>query len=183
MTVQLIAGVTAVVHAVTLLPAGDTGAIMTRELIWVTRVTSWKKNGREDMRRRSTSYCRLCRSSKKSYSLQFSSSDPSWQSGLVSHFQPPWIHWPLAHWNSWAAHCTVFSGCFPGQFEGHSSDPSSQSSSPSQRHRSGTHTELLHWKDPGLQVGLGQDFSSEPSEQSLSLSQTKELDRHWPLSH
>ena len=30
-------------------------------------------------------------------------------------------------------------------------------------------------------MGLGQEASSEPSEQSLSLSQTKVLDIHWPL--
>uniref|UniRef100_A0A3P8P3L6 Uncharacterized protein n=1 Tax=Astatotilapia calliptera TaxID=8154 RepID=A0A3P8P3L6_ASTCA len=57
-------------------------------------------------------------------------------------------------------------------FWGHSSDPSEQSLSPSQRHIAGTHIELLHWKERELQVGLGQDASSEPSEQSLSLSQT-----------
>uniref|UniRef100_A0A3Q1H948 Uncharacterized protein n=1 Tax=Anabas testudineus TaxID=64144 RepID=A0A3Q1H948_ANATE len=63
----------------------------------------------------------------------------------------------------------------------HSSDPSAQSASPSQRHRAGTHTELLHWKAPEMQVGLGQEASSEPSEQSLSLSQMKDVDIHWPL--
>uniref|UniRef100_A0A3Q2WE64 Uncharacterized protein n=1 Tax=Haplochromis burtoni TaxID=8153 RepID=A0A3Q2WE64_HAPBU len=67
-------------------------------------------------------------------------------------------------------------------FWGHSSDPSEQSLSPSQRHIAGTHIELLHWKERELQVGLGQDASSEPSEQSLSLSQTKLLDMHWPLA-
>lgn len=118
---------------------------------------------------------------KKKYSLQFSSSDRSWQSKPPSHFQLPWIHCPLAHWNSCALQRTVFSGCCPAQFDGHSSDPSAQSLSPSQRHRAGTHTELLHWKAPELQVGLGQKASSEPSEQSLSLSQTKEVDIHWPL--
>lgn len=122
------------------------------------------------------------KNAQKNYSLQFSSSDRSWQSKLPSHFQLPWIHCPLAHSNSWVLQRTVFVGCFPAQFDGHSSDPSAQSSSPSHCHRPGTHTELLHWKDPGVQVGLGQEASSEPSEQSLSLSQRKEVDIHWPLA-
>lgn len=113
--------------------------------------------------------------------LQLSSSDRSLQSWLPSHLHLPWMHSPFAHSNSWTPHRDA-GFCLPTQFTGHSSDPSAQSSSPSQRHREGTHTELLHWKDPGLQVGLEQDFSSEPSEQSLSLSQTKARDMHWPFA-
>uniref|UniRef100_A0A665X8C7 Uncharacterized protein n=1 Tax=Echeneis naucrates TaxID=173247 RepID=A0A665X8C7_ECHNA len=43
---------------------------------------------------------------------------------------------------------------FAAQFSGHSSDPSTQSMSPSQRHNTGTHTVLLHWKDRSLHLGL-----------------------------
>lgn len=100
-----------------------------------------------------------------------------------SHLQLLWMQSPFAHWNSWALQRTVvLLGC-PPQFSGHSSDPSVQSLSPSQRQRASTHTELLHWKELPLQVGLGQETSSEPSEQSLSLSQTNEVDIHWPLAH
>lgn len=104
------------------------------------------------------------------------------QSRPPSHRQLLWIQSPFAHWNSWMLQSVgCFSASFPTQFSGHSSEPSRQSLSPSQRHRAGTHKELLHWKDPELQVGLGQEASSEPSVQSLSLSHTKDLDMHWPL--
>lgn len=127
---------------------------------------------------------KLGMNNKKANSLQLTSSDRSWQSMPPSHLQLLWIQSPFVHWNSWTPQRTaVFTGSRPAQFSGHSSDPSAQSSSPSQRHRAGTHTELLHWKERELQVGLGQEASSEPSEQSLSLSQTKMVDIHWPLAH
>lgn len=116
--------------------------------------------------------------------LQLTSSDWSEQSISPSHLQLLWMQFPFAHSKSWSPHDDgVFSGCFFLQFFGHSSDPSVQSTSPSQSHWAGTHIKLLHWKDWGLQVGSGQDISSEPSEQSFSLSQTNILDMHWPLAH
>lgn len=39
---------------------------------------------------------------------------------------------------------------------------------------------LLHWKEPAVQVGLGQEASSLLSEQSASSSQTNEEEIHWP---
>lgn len=67
------------------------------------------------------------------------------------------------------------------QFRGHSSEPSEQSVSPSQAHRRGTQTLLLHWKDAALHVTGGQEASSLPSSQSASSSHTKEDDTHWPF--
>lgn len=61
---------------------------------------------------------------------------------------------------------------------GHSSEPSAQSVSPSQAHRRGTHTPLLHRKDVALQVAGRQEASSLPSSQSASSSHTKEDDTH-----
>lgn len=70
--------------------------------------------------------------------------------------------------------------CVP-QFLGHSSEPSAQSASPSQAHRRGMQTVLLHWKDVALQVAGGQEASSLASSQSASSSHTKEEDTHWPF--
>ena len=72
-------------------------------------------------------------------------------------------------------------GVCPPQVWGHSSEPSAQSASPSQAHRRGTQTVLLHWKDVELQVMGGQEASSLPSSQSASSSHTKEDDTHWPF--
>lgn len=72
-------------------------------------------------------------------------------------------------------------GVFVAQFSGHSSEPSEQSSSPSQAQSRGTQTVLLHWKDAELQVIGGQEASSLSSSQSASLSHTKAEETHWPL--
>lgn len=72
-------------------------------------------------------------------------------------------------------------GLLVPQFCGHSSEPSAQSASPSQAHRRGTQTVLLHWKAVALQVVGGQEASSLPSSQSASSSHTKEAETHWPL--
>lgn len=116
-------------------------------------------------------------------SPQLTSSEWSLQSVPPSHLQLPWMHSPSEHWNSWPLQRPAGTFRTPSQFCGHSSEPSAQSLSSSQRHWAGTHTELLHWKELLLQVALGQDASSEPSEQSSSLSQTKEAETHWPLAH
>lgn len=114
---------------------------------------------------------------------QSASSDRSRQSAPPSHFQLPWMHSPLPQRNSrdeqwWATGASDF---WVPQFWGHSSEPSEQSASPSQAHRRGTQTVLLHWKDAELQVRGGQEASSLPSSQSASSSHTKEDDTHWPL--
>uniref|UniRef100_A0A6Q2YH39 Uncharacterized protein n=1 Tax=Esox lucius TaxID=8010 RepID=A0A6Q2YH39_ESOLU len=81
------------------------------------------------------------------------------------------MHSPLPQWNSCVPQVFgVGLVSLPAQFWGHSSEPSAQSASPSQAQRLGTHT-----------VAVGQDVSSEPSEQSLSLSHTNDLAMHWPL--
>lgn len=115
--------------------------------------------------------------------LQLASSDRSIQSAPPSHFQLPWMHSPLPQWNSrteqrWVA---TTAGFITPQFWGHSSEPSAQSTSPSQAQRRGTQAELLHWKDVPLQVTGGQETSSLPSSQSASSSHTKEVDTHWPF--
>lgn len=114
---------------------------------------------------------------------QLSSSDRSTQSNPPSHFQLPWMHSPLPQRNSMEEHwCAgTLSGLGDPQLLGHSSEPSEQSASPSQAHRRGKHTVLLHWKDAALQVTAGHDASSLPSSQSASSSHTKEADTHWPL--
>lgn len=122
-------------------------------------------------------------SSAKANVLQLASSEWSEQSRPPSHLQLLWMHFPFAHWNSEALQRVAFGSGRPAQFSGHSSDPSAQSSSPSQRQRAGTQTKLWHWKEWLPQVGLLQEASSEPSEQSLSWSQTKSVDIHWPLVH
>lgn len=126
----------------------------------------------------------------KVVSPQSASSDRSRQSKSPSHFQVPWMHSPLAQWNSREWHCGAWGVvllscvelwvCFL-QFSGHSSELSRQSGSPSQAHRRGMQTVLLHWKDEELQVTAGQESSSLPSLQSASLSHTKVEEMHWPF--
>lgn len=120
----------------------------------------------------------------KDFLPQLTSSDRSTQSKPPSHFQLPWMHSPLPQWNSREVHwCAgTVSALGVPQLLGHSSEPSEQSTSPSQAHRRGTHTVLLHWKDVALQVAAGHDASSLPSSQSASSSHTKDADTHWPLA-
>lgn len=118
-----------------------------------------------------------------SFVPQSVSSDRSRQSAPPSHFQLPWMHSPLPHWNSSDEHWWVAAeaGLFVPQVCAHSSEPSEQSTSPSHNHRRGIQTVLLHWKDIELQVTGGQEASSLPSSQSASSSHTKEDDTHWPF--
>lgn len=44
---------------------------------------------------------------KKSYLLQFNSSDPSSQSGSKSHIQYDGMHFPLLHWKELGPHETL----------------------------------------------------------------------------
>lgn len=94
------------------------------------------------------------------------------------------MHSPLPQWNSRAEQgllsCRGPDGWGVPQCFGHSSEPSSQSGSPSQAQSWGMHMELLHWKLAGPQVGMGQDASSEPSKQSRSKSQTNFGAMHLP---
>ena len=94
------------------------------------------------------------------------------------------MHSPLPQWNSRAEQgllsCRGPDGRGVPQCFGHSSEPSSQSGSPSQAQSWGMHMELLHWKLAGPQVGVGQDASSEPSKQSRSKSQTNFGAMHLP---
>ena len=115
---------------------------------------------------------------------QFSSSDLSLQSGSRSQRQLEWMHSPLRQWNSRAEQGLLSHAGTDGwgspQRCGHSSEPSSQSGSPSQAQSSGMQVVLLHWKLAGPQVGTGQDTSSEPSKQSRSESQTNFGAMHLP---
>uniref|UniRef100_A0A674DSR4 Uncharacterized protein n=1 Tax=Salmo trutta TaxID=8032 RepID=A0A674DSR4_SALTR len=75
-----------------------------------------------------------------------------------------------------STHCSWFHLNYPDSpCLHHSSNPYGYTPhSHSGIHKRGTHTVLLHWKALGPQVTVGQEVSSEPSEQSLSLSHTKE---------
>lgn len=128
-------------------------------------------------------YATVCKGYYKWFLPQLASSDRSTQSNPPSHLQLPWIHSPLPQRNSRDEHwwAGAVSGLCVPQLLGHSSEPSEQSTSPSQAHRRGTQTVLLHWKDVALQVTGGHDASSLPSSQSASSSHTKEADTHWPL--
>ena len=123
------------------------------------------------------------RDGHRRHSLQLTSSEWSGQSMSSSHLQLPLIHKPLAHSNSTLLHVALGAlGVTPAQARAPSSEPSEQSSSPSQAQNWGTHTLLSHWKEPWAQVGAGQEASSEPSGQSASSSQRKEEEMHSPLS-
>jgi len=92
-----------------------------------------------------------------------SSSLPSLQSLSPSHFQALRMQRPLErHLNSSSGQGS--SQCF-------SSEPSPQSSLPSQIVANVVQLPLVHWNDPGLQVRTGQlSASSDPSPQSFSPS-------------
>jgi hypothetical protein len=97
-----------------------------------------------------------------------SSSEPSLQSGSPSHFQLSKMQRPLErHLNSNSgqgmSHCC-------------SSEPSPQSSVPSQIVAEGVQFPFLHWNVPALHCRGGQlEGSSEPSLQSRSPSHLKQI--------
>lgn len=106
-------------------------------------------------------------------SPQFSSSDLSLQSAVPSQTQLRWIHSLLPQWNSREEQGPLTRSeavSRPPQFCGHSSEPSSQSTSASQAHRLGMHVDELQRKWAGPQVETSQWASSEPSRQSRSPS-------------
>lgn len=117
---------------------------------------------------------------------QCSSSDLSLQSASPSQTQLRWIHSLLPQWNSREEQgllTPLEAVSRPWQFCGHSSEPSTQSTSPSQAQRLGMHMDELQRKWAGPQVVAWQWASSEPSRQSRSPSHTNCGEMHLPSWH
>ncbi|TNN34878.1 hypothetical protein EYF80_054958 [Liparis tanakae] len=102
-------------------------------------------------------------------------------SASPSHFQFPWTHSPLPHWNSPAGQRGFWGSVRRLQRSRDSSDLSLQSGSPSQLHRAGMHSESLQRNSCWPQAGVEHLSSSLPSPQSSSPSHTKLGPTHFPL--